>query len=1207
MSVLLNDDEYKIVRNDDPSYQAMTRVSDANNIYDIKQTYVKNSERNDFEVPLETWNGNKGMLNDGKYINMSDFFMDVVKTQHNGKDFLKGIKIPYFRFKTNAILDYRNGARVAGTYIDKTKQESIYSLASIDIVNPDGDVSTVFGYDEKTLIENVYNSYPLQRVDKLVVYDLASLFLYLNGRKIPDNEVFVYTNKSFTDVFIPMKYLGNIEDSEFETQVDINIDYRQAGSEELYFRDEKLSGSKVIIDLNDPQFDYVDSIHKKFVKDQVIVFINGYLHKIDDFVLEDGVLTVTLDSSYSEADVELYILNNIVYRSTPEDGKLLNKAENKLHFYLNDDYITDVLCGPITKSAVSFFYDKKRIDDSLITQTSRFSFEFAINIADYDPSKVDFFIEDINWRISDISYKTYGDDYYLLNMLGVKRCVDKMRGYKSYSVFDEDFYKDLGFKQTLSEKGDLFNIIKAEEKYRNLDYAINDPSMRVKSLIKERPTLLRKLLEQFKIPTKRMLVVGNSKDVVVSSVNKITDIKQEVYYKIYVNHFLISTADYTVERDLDHDVITISKDVLRPENDETQLRDFGESVNEIEIFQYDMSHKDRCIWCDNIQTGGFELKIEDNGDLSYIKTYSLDELPFGRAFLSEDLCAIEKVAKKWYDSSCPEYYLVYPSDEYYGYRMVRTFKILSRTENEITIKIQLHDYENNHTNGKFFILLKQYNLVEELFITNEDLSYMIDNDLAKPIYSQFKEYGVDENGKRYVKEIHDFIPYINNSEPIVQQNGRELVYGDKYTFINPETNNAVACSFLMLKSQPKVDDVFSIMFNSNKTNILVVGYDHLNINNRFGLLYFSELKYPISTEYMNIIINGEKLSAYDIDILSDKLIRVHHIYRPITSVLITTNSKFKDSEIQDYINLYKESEFEKKLEHMFHNCDPSKEYDATYPVIDFLYKVDPYYSEFVGDEGHDYKNQYYQEYIDFIYEHENEFDKNSIWELVQEEPDEYNEPEKHEAWVNAGNFFTVYKWNHGFVSPVDSVFQRENPELGGRVQYSSDTLVVLYLNWLARSKKTRTYGFKADDIDPIVLKYFSIYQNTLVDNRLDIVVDSEKDYDGLLYTVNEIQRVYYDERGYVKKVVDQYPGSNIHFRRRFFYNMLQNALNQKRYENPNDDFSYAFNPDKDDQNILKDIAKQRDANILYPKDFPAEPDKNGIYWTGSDKDIVLNP
>ena len=1204
MSVLLDENEYKIIRNNDPSYQAMTRVSDANNIYDIKQRYIKNKIRNDFTEPLSTWNHNKGFLNDGKYINMSNFFTETIQRLINGNNRLEGHQIPYFRFKTNAILDYRNDSRIAGTYIDKTKVENIYSLNSVETIDESGNITTVYGKDaEKTLIENTYNSFPLQRVDKLVVYDLASLFVYLNGKKLPDNEVFVYTNQSFTDVFIPMKYLGDIENNDLSFDHTITIDYRQAGTEDLYYKS-TINGTQVFIDLKDPQYDYTNSMNKNVNKDNVIMFVNGYLKTPKSVSKnQDNVLIIESNELLKDAEVEIYVLNDIVYRHHSYDHRasMINPKDKKLHFYLNDDYITDVISGPITKSAVSFFYDSKRLDDFLITQTSRFSFEIDFSTFDtIDESLIDFFIEDIGWKVDDKSMKLYGDDYYLLNMLGVERSVDKMKGLKSYSVFDESKYNSHSFKKILSDNGNLFDVIKSIRKYNEIDNKISSPTSKVKELVAERPTLLRKVLEQWKIPSKKMIVIGNEKDVTMSSVTPIEDEDMQIYYKIYVNHLLISTLDYDIEREDDHDIITIHKNVFQPVNKNPDFPGFKDGVNEVEMFQYDMTHKDKCVYKDNVFGPDFEKIVEKDGSYAYVRKYRISELPFGESFVNDDLCAIERVCKNWYDSRDPEYHLMYPSKENYGYRLTKSFEVIERDAEFIKIKIKLNDYLPDHNNGTFFILTKQYNVIEEVVITNEDNSYMIDNDIAKPIYSTYVEYGYDETGKRFVKEKYDYIPYINNSEPIIQHNGREIIYGKSYTFINPATNDAAACSYLVLKSQPKVDDVFTIMFNSNKTNILIVGYDNLNIDNKYGLVYLSELKYPISPEYMNIIVNGEKLTAMDMDILSDKLVRFHHVYRPITSILITTNSKYKELEIKDYLDLYKESEFELILEDIFHNCDPSKKEDAEYPVINYIYKVNPYYEDFVGELGEDYDNEYYREYIEYIKLHKYDFDKNSIWSVIKPEP--INDEEhalEHEAWLNAQKFFAIYKWNHGFVEDVDSVKQRENPEVKIEDIFESDTLVILYLNWLARSGKTRTYGFKDEDIDPIVLKYFSIYQNTIIDNRIDIVINSSTIYDGLQEDLNEPITYNWDELN--PQPIYQYPGAQIDLCRRFFWGMfLKNNDIDK-------EVAFASNPESTNEDLFEVLSNEKKSNILYPRDFPMEPDRNGIIWTGSDIDIVNIP
>ena len=56
MSVIFGENNYRILRNNDPAYQAMTRISDANNTYDVRQQYVKTGvTRNDFEAILKKY------------------------------------------------------------------------------------------------------------------------------------------------------------------------------------------------------------------------------------------------------------------------------------------------------------------------------------------------------------------------------------------------------------------------------------------------------------------------------------------------------------------------------------------------------------------------------------------------------------------------------------------------------------------------------------------------------------------------------------------------------------------------------------------------------------------------------------------------------------------------------------------------------------------------------------------------------------------------------------------------------------------------------------------------------------------------------------------------------------------------------------------------------------------------------------------------
>lgn len=1243
MSIIVNENNYRYIRNNDPLYQSMIRISDTNNTSDIVQEYIKSgNSRNDFRKQIDLFDNNSGILNDGKHIDMSKFFIETSLV--NGK--LVGKSIPYFKFKTNRVLNFRDSSHIKDTYIDKTKLENIYD---IEITTDSTTGKEIYNIkDDKKLTENVYNSYPLQRIDKLTLYELDSLFIYVNGKKIPDNEVFVYTNKSFTDIFIPEKYIpGNIHDNKSFIDVTFHIDYRQPGSESLYFR-KNISGKTFEVDLNNSSYGYnAKKIPSNISKDKLLVFVNGFNKKIENCSIENGVISVEMVNEMVNGDVEFYIMNDVVYRYKVPEVSMKNSSGSKLHFYLNDDYVTDTLSGPLTKNAVSFFYKGERINDKYITQTSRFSFEYEIQpfyyrqlteynkpmpntiyytkdmnnsyipvgslthfnsntiyyvkerTPDFDENEIDFFIEDIGHIVDDKNFKIYGDDYYLLNMLGVKRCVDKMKGTYSYSIFDQERF-DVDFKETLSKNGALFDVNEAIDKYIQIDRTINTPKERIKQLIRERPTLIRKLLEQFKKPSKKLKVLGNQKDVIISSVTQLNSVDDEVYYKIYVNHVLLDSTDYTIKRDGLFDMITISKEVLEP-LEGNAVTGFTRGVNEIEMYQYDLTYKSKTIYKDNVNSEGFTVLYASDGTPIYEKTYNISDLPFDPELVIDDICAIEQIQQRWFHSYEKEYDYFYCNDEKIGYRMVKSFEVVEKNDSIMKIRIQLHKNTPETTKGEFFLMSKQYNVVEKINFDNSDGTYMEENDLLIPVYTNYVEYGYDSLGNRIIKNVYNYIPYINNSEPFISIDGKEAIFGADYTFVNPEKKGIITTSYIIFKNQPADNSIINIQFNSSKTNILIVGYDDLEVTNRYGLLYLSELPYPISSDYMNIFINGEKVSSYDMDILSDKLVRFHHISRPIRSVLITTNSLYKDSEMSEFISLYKESDFEKTLENIFWNCDPSKTNDANRPNIDFIYKMNPYYSEFVGENYQD--NSYYDEYVETIMTNKNSYNKYSVFESIFLKPkDTENDYEmKIDAWNKAKLFFDNYKSNHGFIEDVDSVKQKENPYSHVTTDnFITDTLEVMYMNWLAKSGKTRTFGFKDENIDSKVLNYFSIYENVIINDRIDIVVDGGRYYDGMQPDVNnpiyETDPITGEERV-------SYVGADMNLKRRMFYEMLLQELEKRNAQNEQ---IVQRDPETGVDYLLRDICNNKVSNLLYPDDFPLKPDDDGIKWTGTQVDIVNN-
>ena len=1153
MNIKLRDNAYLKLREHDSSFQAMSRIVDTSNIYDVRQTFIRNmsSGINDFTKNFKLWSNNAGILSDGKHTNKRDFFIDTsVLTDIYGNKSVVTKKIKYFKFKTNAKMSIKSLVKLNKCVIIKTTHQSIYEMNTRidaegnvtyfeDIHSPNANKDLESDAYGKVVTESDISSYPLVRNDKLMINELPALFVYLNGIKLPDNEIFIYPSNSGADVLVPMKYLGDIEGTKNDVNFTFNIDVRQEGTEDFYYRNNKFTGSFINLDLSENDFHYDRYNANTVTKDKIVLFVDGKIQSVESvqYASLDDKKNIRIDfqQNYQNKDIEIYILNDIVYRHTAPTETMINSIGNKVHFYINDDYITDVISGPITKNSISFFYKGMRIDDSKITQTSRFSFEYDIDVANFDETKIDFFIEDMNRVIADNKYRTYSDDYYLLNMLGVKRCVDKMKGSSSFSIFDQP-ENSISFKSVLSKSGMQFDVPKTIEYYDNLEKFYKNDKERIHKLLTDKPSIIRPFIEQnFSTPSKKILVVGNSNDVMMTSVENYDNETKLIFYKIYLNHKLLDTSSYSVEYKKDKDFLRIPKELLT----------IGQ--NRIELFQYDLTYSENSIFSDFI-TNGFVEVINSEDEPVWQRYYSFAELPFDNNFLSDDICAIEQVKKEWYSDTEPEFHLVYPNkNDNIGYRSTKYFKIINRTDAGMTVQIKLNNESSYHTNGRFFMLMKSFNMIEQIVYSNVDSSYMTENDLLFPVHTTYTEYNykevLDDLGRTIlvkdgVKEIFDYIPYINSSEPLIARNGEELIYGKEYTFINPDKSENVAGSFIILKTQTRENDIIACQFNSTKSNILILGYTDLEIDNKYGLIYLSELKYPVSPEYMNIIVNGHKLSKYDIDILSDKLIRVRNINRPIKTLLITTSIVYKQSEIQNYLDNYKESNFEKILESIFTNCDPCKLKNPSKPSVNVVYKVDP---------------------IEF--------------------PD-------------------IYVYNHGFDPMVDSILQAENPlEDSSDIVYTTDTLRIMFINWFNNSGKTRSVCHPEKDLAEFVLRYFSIFENIIIDNRLDIFIDSGTVYDGVPENIcNDIIRRDIDT---VTEYLS-YPGANDMIRRRVFFAMLKDVVsdNMLNAELGNGE---CLEP----VNWVKRIQKHPGSNILYAEDFPLKPDMDGIIYTGYDYDITL--
>ena len=118
------------------------------------------------------------------------------------------------------------------------------------------------------------------------------------------------------------------------------------------------------------------------------------------------------------------------------------------------------------------------------------------------------------------------------------------------------------------------------------------------------------------------------------------------------------------------------------------------------------------------------------------------------------------------------------------------------------------------------------------------------------------------------------------------------------------------------------------VYNDTQINVVVypnytynMDYPSLSIedtfDDKYGLLYLGNLKFPFSSKYMDVYANNKHLGEDDIDIISNKLIRLTKSEVSLQDVCIETNFTVPYSALRPFIQLYFDSNFETCIGKLF--------------------------------------------------------------------------------------------------------------------------------------------------------------------------------------------------------------------------------------------------------------------------------------------------
>jgi hypothetical protein len=700
----------------------------------------------------------------------------------------------------------------------------------------------------------------IYRANEIAENGFASTIAYVDGLKIPDNEVLLYPTISNTDVFIPLKYINR---SGSEVLIE-----RKKYNKFPYIRhyEKVTSGQVFTIPLDETKFS------RAVIKERtVLIFINKRLYMGSRTVhIENNEIIVSLFQELTNGELEIIVDSGVTYfliQPAMEQGSIGV-------FEIPETYI-DSIHGPVSKFSCYFFADGKRLLNDSIVQEGRLHFTYNFNRP--STATLAMFVTDIGY-ITDSKETFYGSDYYLYNMTGTSPLSNIFKGLPSNTIFDDN----IDFKEVLSSH----NIRYARQQINSFleeYYSLSSPEEKVKYSLEGRPYLMRTFLENYgkKIYTYTVDYNGNDPFVVIG-LPSIYEIDQDHVYDININTMHIASNDIEIINKNITDIFKIPSKLFRT----------GKNIVEINAI--------------------------DNNDVEYVEIHPSDirtengalrsRIPLFTRFSSlDDIYVLEK------NSSSPE--LMYPNDKNTGY-IHFPYVTIDQDEGGNELVITYNRMPDND------III--YNSNFTTFVHYEKPIASTALDIIIPIYT-----GTTINP----------VPYIPKGRVEVYAGNNKLIQGIDYYIKHPINESKAAGSFIVIKRAILPGTVFDIYISNIVTKKIIEGEGYFR-NNPYGLFYLGNLTFPFSLKYLDVYINNKKCTEADIDILSDKLIRIHSLPVPMFDLLVESTFTVEDEYLDPFLSIYKEDDFEKYIESLFRGVYFDRPYvpGETNPDYNAIYK-----------------------------------------------------------------------------------------------------------------------------------------------------------------------------------------------------------------------------------------------------------------------------
>ncbi|MBR1818123.1 MAG: hypothetical protein IJ772_04665 [Bacilli bacterium] len=852
----------------------------------------------------------------------------------------------YFKFTSNIVISYDDG-------IMKTNDEQeVYSLLSLS--------------------KRSKNHFP-------------TLSLYIDGVKIPDEEIYIYMGESCTDILIPYKYITKI--SETSTSVtyrnmEVYVQKHVITKHHYfnrYFRG--VSTGSVSFEITDEELMHCVLKDKNFM-----VFSDGLYRQPLSYQIsrEGNVVTIKTGSPVLTGEnIEVIVDSDIkAVSSVTIDPELGNSRNARYYFHLTEDDITyklNYIYGPIPKRSCYFFLGNIRIPNNKVAQVGRMNFGYvSTNLA----TQVCTLIYTDRGIIDETQRYIYGEDYYISNILGVQN-ISKLLNEVEKGVSDLtpinkyicDSKWGIDFNQILNKKGKMYSVDYAK-KINGIPKQYTDYESQTRALLKEAGNyLVRDYMNLYgKKEIFDTLVVPEEgrPEYYAFSFHEMKERESstvQYFYIVDVNGDHIKDTDIVIKDMYQYDDILIPSSVFRTGTNRIHIREYkfdsGNSSDYLEYKQFNTA---------DIQVIPAAESVDDEDDVRELLEEKKAELTELQVSLQEAIDNDDAMAAVYesdinrlksqivaLEAYVTEYKYYYTFDPFKTIIDISDYTCLEISENNPNfyydptydtdigwvIKKDVEFIQND--DGTITLMMKEKPEKDTFVIYSKRFSFKYTTTVQKEVTS-LEDISIPVHSSSNIR-----IPIIPSGGYSVYLNGERLFNGIDYVFRHPGNYDLIAYSSLALKRKTVPGDIITIYFTDVKNVTVDRSNDIIShagtVFNKYGLIYFGSIEFPYSPRYIDLYINGKYIYPEQIDILSDKLIRVDQsIETPMFDIFAETSLSVDISKLNYFFNYegneWEDTAFEKAIKSLFTDYDfstltnPSSESSANTVYESFDENVD---------------------------------------------------------------------------------------------------------------------------------------------------------------------------------------------------------------------------------------------------------------------------